>query len=57
MPSRPRLLRAGDVVRFDGRLHTVAALEGTAIRLVDEAQSASVVMLAHLLSSSGSGRP
>lgn len=53
MPSRPRLLRAGDVVRFDGRLHTVAALEGTAVRLVDEAQSASVVMLAHLLSSSG----
>ncbi|WP_323178097.1 hypothetical protein [Streptomyces sp. NBC_00847] len=53
MPSRPRLLRAGDVVRFDGRLHTVAALEGTAVRLVDEAQSASVVMLAHLLSSAG----
>ncbi|MEU7432936.1 transposase [Streptomyces sioyaensis] len=51
MPSRPRLLRAGDLVRFDGRLHTVAALEGTAVRLVDEAQSASVVMLAHLLSS------
>lgn len=53
MPSRPRLLRAGDVVRFDGRLHMVAALEGTAVRLVDEAQSASVVMLAHLLSSNG----
>ncbi|MEW2275707.1 transposase [Streptomyces griseofuscus] len=51
MPSRPRLLRAGDLVRFDGRLHTVVALEGTAVRLVDEAQSASVVMLAHLLSS------
>ncbi|MYY03293.1 MULTISPECIES: Mu transposase C-terminal domain-containing protein [unclassified Streptomyces] len=55
MPSRPRLLRAGDLVRFDGRLHTVAALEGTAVRLVDEAQSASVVMLAHLLSSEGFG--
>jgi hypothetical protein len=41
------------VVQFDGRLHTVAALEGTAVRLVDEAQSASVVMLAHLLSSEG----
>lgn len=53
MPLRPRLLRAGDVVRFDGRLHTVAALEGTAVRLVDEAQSASVVMLAHLLSGEG----
>jgi hypothetical protein len=53
MPSRPRLLRAGDAVQFDGRLHTVAALEGTAVRLVDEAQSASVVMLAHLLSSEG----
>jgi hypothetical protein len=50
MPLRPRLLRAGDLVRFDGRLHTVASLEGAAIRLVDEAQSASVVMLAHLLS-------
>ncbi|MFD5403774.1 Mu transposase C-terminal domain-containing protein [Streptomyces griseorubiginosus] len=53
MPSRPRLLRAGDLIRFDGRLHTVAALEGTAVRLVDEGQSASVVMLAHLLSSTG----
>ncbi|MEU6609011.1 hypothetical protein ABZ922_28845 [Streptomyces shenzhenensis] len=53
MPSRPRLLRAGDLVRFDERLHTVAALEGTAVRLADEAQSASVVMLAHLLSSEG----
>ncbi|MEV7868873.1 transposase [Streptomyces sp. NPDC088124] len=53
MPSRPRLLRAGDLVRFGGRLHTVAALEGTAVRLVDEGQSASVVMLAHLLSSNG----
>ncbi|MFJ8793179.1 Mu transposase C-terminal domain-containing protein [Streptomyces sp. NPDC102462] len=53
MPSRPRLLRAGDLVRFDGRLHTVAALEGTAVRLVDEGQSASVVMLAQLLSSTG----
>ncbi|WP_343243912.1 transposase [Streptomyces sp. SID13726] len=29
----------------------MVALEGTAVRLVDEAQSASVVMLAHLLSS------
>lgn len=45
MPMRPRLLRAGDQVTFDGRLHTVAALEGTAVRLVDEAQSASVVLL------------
>ncbi|WP_078942740.1 Mu transposase C-terminal domain-containing protein [Streptomyces viridochromogenes] len=53
MPSRPRLLRAGDLVRFDGRLHRVAALAGTAVRLVDEGQSASVVMLAHLLSSDG----
>lgn len=53
MPSRPRLLRAGDLVRFDGRLHAVAALEGTAVRLVDENQSPSVVLLAHLLSSAG----
>ncbi|WP_185303079.1 hypothetical protein [Streptomyces finlayi] len=53
MPSRPRLLRAGDLVRFDGRLHTVAALEGTAVRLVDESQLPSVVLLADLLSSAG----
>jgi hypothetical protein len=50
---RPRLLRVGDLLRFDGRLHTVVSLEGTAVRLVDDAQSASVVMLAHLLSSAG----
>ncbi|MFD5159425.1 hypothetical protein ACFWMJ_15330 [Streptomyces hawaiiensis] len=54
MPVRPRLLRLGDVVRFDERLHTVAALVGTAVRLVDETQSASVVLLPHLLGSDGS---
>jgi putative transposase len=53
MRMRPRLLRVGDLIRFDGRLHTVVALEGTAVRMVDDDQSASVVMLAHLLSSAG----
>lgn len=53
MPVRPRLLRVGDVVRFDQRLHTVVALEGTTVRLVDEARSASVVLLPHLLGSDG----
>ncbi len=53
MPARPRLLRVGDVVRFDQRLHTVVALEGTTVRLVDEARSASVVLLPHLLGSDG----
>ncbi|MER6439333.1 hypothetical protein ABT275_23645 [Streptomyces sp. NPDC001185] len=53
MPTHSRLLRVGDMVRFDGRLHTVVALEGTAVRLVDEAVSASVVLLPHLLMSDG----
>jgi hypothetical protein len=53
MATRSRLLRVGDAVRFDGRLHTVVALEGTAVRLVDEAASASVVLLPHLLMSDG----
>lgn len=53
MPTHSRLLRVGDTVRFDGRLHTVVALEGTAVRLVDETVSASVVLLPHLLMSDG----
>ncbi|MGC4951245.1 hypothetical protein ACLQ2N_34365 [Streptomyces sp. DT224] len=53
MPVRPRSLRVGDAVRFDERLHTVTALEGTTVRLVDEHGSASVVLLPHLLASDG----
>ncbi|MCX4428768.1 hypothetical protein ACIQWL_52225 [Streptomyces mirabilis] len=51
MPTRPRLLSLGDRVHYDGREHTVAALHGTSVRLVDDAQAASVVLLGHLLAS------
>jgi transposase InsO family protein len=47
------LLSLGDRVRYDGREHTVAALHGTSVRLVDDAQAPSVVLLGHLLSSEG----
>ncbi|WP_431985433.1 Mu transposase C-terminal domain-containing protein [Streptomyces qinglanensis] len=53
MPARPQLLSLGDRVRYDGREHTVAALHGTSVRLVDDAQAASVVLLGHLLASEG----
>ncbi|MGW2207324.1 TnsA-like heteromeric transposase endonuclease subunit [Streptomyces sp. NPDC001774] len=53
MPARPRLLSLGYRVRYDGREHTVAALHGTSVRLVDDAQAASVVLLGHLLVSEG----
>ncbi|QFQ98382.1 transposase [Streptomyces phaeolivaceus] len=53
MPARPRLLSLGDRVRYDGREHTVAALHGTLVRLVDDAQAAGVVLLGHLLASEG----
>lgn len=53
MPTRPRLLSLGDRVRYDGREHTVAALYGTSVRLVDDAQAAGVVLLGHLLASDG----
>ncbi|MFE0726889.1 Mu transposase C-terminal domain-containing protein [Streptomyces antibioticus] len=53
MPVRPRLLSLGDRVRYDGREHTVAALHGTSVRLVDDAQAAGVVLLGHLLASEG----
>lgn len=53
MPTRPQLLSLGDRVRYDGREHTVAALHGTSVRLVDDAQAASVVLLGHLLASEG----
>ncbi|MFD9203650.1 integrase, partial [Streptomyces anthocyanicus] len=53
MPSRPQLLSLGDRVRYDGREHTVAALHGTSVRLVDDALAASVVLLGNLLASEG----
>ncbi|MFE0272175.1 Mu transposase C-terminal domain-containing protein [Streptomyces sp. NPDC058992] len=53
MPTRPKLLSLGDRVRYDGREHIVAALHGTSVRLVDDAQAASVVLLGHLLASEG----
>jgi putative transposase len=51
--SRPRLLSVGDRVRFAGREHTVVALADSSVRLVDDAQGASVVLLVHLLASEG----
>lgn len=53
MPARPRLLSLGDRVRYEGREHSVVALHGTAVRLVDDAQAASVVLMGHLLASEG----
>lgn len=53
MPARPRLLSLGDRVRYEGREHSVVALHGTAVRLIDDAQAASVVLLGHLLASEG----
>jgi hypothetical protein len=47
---RPGVLRAGDEVRFDGCPHTVVALSGTSVRLVDVTGATSVVLLSHLLS-------
>ncbi|WP_367043385.1 Mu transposase C-terminal domain-containing protein [Streptomyces sp. Je 1-332] len=55
MPTRPRLLSLGDRVRYEGREHSVVALHGTSVRLVDDAQGASVVLLGHLLASEGFG--
>ena len=47
------VLRAGDRIRFAGVVQTVVALSGAAVRLVDEAGVASVVVLSHLLSAEG----
>ncbi|MEU6098983.1 hypothetical protein [Streptomyces sp. NPDC047079] len=38
---------------MDDRLHTVVGLSGTTVRLLDEAGSASLVLLSHLLVSEG----
>ena len=50
---RPGVLGAGDRIRFAGVVQTVVALSGTAVRLIDEAGVASVVLLSHLLSAEG----
>jgi putative transposase len=48
--ARPGVLRAGDEVRVDGRLHTVVALSGTSARLVDNSGATTVILLPQLLS-------
>ncbi|WP_033326265.1 Mu transposase C-terminal domain-containing protein [Streptomyces yerevanensis] len=49
MVTRPRLLSVGDRVRFSGRERTVAALSGSLVQLVDDAQDVAVVLLPRLL--------
>ena len=53
MKSRPSVLRLGDQVRFDEFLCTVAGLDGTRVRLADDAGGAQVVELTHLLTAPG----
>ncbi len=48
--SRPGVLRAGDEIRLDGRRHTVVALSGTSVRLIDVTGAAVVILLPQLLS-------
>jgi hypothetical protein len=48
--SRPGVLREGDEIRLDGHLHTVVALSGTSVRLVDVTGSTTVILLPQLLS-------
>lgn len=50
-PGPRAALRVADRVRMDGRLHTVVGLSGTTVRLLDEAGSASLVLLSHMLAS------
>ncbi|WP_128432214.1 hypothetical protein [Streptomyces cyaneus] len=49
MPTPPMLLSLGDPGRSDGRKHTVAALHGASVRLVEDVRAPSVVLLGHLL--------
>ena len=52
--TAPRgVLRVGDRVRFDGRVHTVAGLAGTTVTLVDDRQVASLVVFSHLVGAEG----
>jgi len=47
--SRPRVLRAGDDVRYAGGVHCVEAVSGSTVRLVDVVGAVSGVPLAQLL--------
>ncbi|MGW0995054.1 Mu transposase C-terminal domain-containing protein [Streptomyces sp. NPDC002523] len=49
----PAVLRVGDRLRLDDRLHTVVGLSGTTVRLADEAGTACLVLLSHLLAADG----
>ncbi|MFJ9845863.1 Mu transposase C-terminal domain-containing protein [Kitasatospora sp. NPDC101155] len=52
--ASPRgVLRVGDRVRFDGRVHSVAGLAGTTVRLIDSSGAPSLVMFSHLMASDG----
>jgi hypothetical protein len=52
--ERPKgVLRVGDRVRFEDRVHAVVGLSGTTVRLIDEHNTASMVMFAHLMASDG----
>ncbi|MEW2252740.1 Mu transposase C-terminal domain-containing protein [Streptomyces sp. NPDC006975] len=52
-PGLRTALRFGDRLRLDDRLHTVVGLSGTTVRLADEAGTASLVLLSHLLAADG----
>ncbi len=46
--GRP-VLRPGDDLRLDQRVHTVVALDGTSVRLIDVTGATTVMLVAHLL--------
>ncbi|MFJ5613574.1 hypothetical protein ACIQCJ_29850 [Streptomyces sp. NPDC093221] len=48
--ERPKgVLRVSDRIRFEDRVHTVVGLSGTAVRLLDEHNTASMLMFTHLM--------
>lgn len=50
---RPTVVRLGDRVHYSNADRTVVGLEGSAVRLVSDAGTVCVVMLAHLIASAG----
>jgi putative transposase len=46
----PLVLQPGDEIRLEGRQHTVVALDGWSVRLVDVTGAATVMLIGHLLS-------